>query len=449
MPGEYLKGFPNPEGSTGEKFLTPPTPRLWEDELFSDLVDEGLDRPLARAFARALARSEERRLALEGHQQRALEWWANTHSHPISELQGWHLRTVIPAQDWSSYLDLGASGVRNIGWGDRDPLESNSTRWMPPGPGYCALLLEGVELDLGATTLDPVTITVEVNGNERWSETFRLNKNGLEQFYVEIGDVTRGDVVRLHTDTLLPVLGGEAVFQRIDPLTPPQLGPEGELPYAFAGDMNDPTATATTAPPAATTEGDVLVFALQGNEILGSPSTPSLPEGVTEIPTGRVSWQGRLAWKRATADDEAGTTSYTSSSGGSVFIGILALPADTVREDSALFGAIESSATNDGTTHPSVVSPNNGAWILTIAFGWSMASSQTNEAIDFPAPTLALSPPVQDTTAAYDLRSGRHRFGKSDLSVVVTTSYGSRYFGTDDRWRVVYALEVNQREALT
>lgn len=146
-----------------------------------------------------------------------------------TRVQGWHLRVPVPAQTWAADapLEFEAEAVRNVGWGNRDPLGGDPTRWRPPRPGYCTLLFDQVRFDLDPNeTIEDVTITVEVNGEPRWSATGRVNKNGLDQRYVEVGDVERGDAITVATDTDLPVLsGGETVMQLVEP----QIGRANEL----------------------------------------------------------------------------------------------------------------------------------------------------------------------------------------------------------------------------
>lgn len=81
MPGEYLRGFPDPENSPNEKFLLPSTPQLWQDDLYKDLINNGAPHDLALAISRSIAQHEDRKALIEAHAQRHLEWWANIHTH--------------------------------------------------------------------------------------------------------------------------------------------------------------------------------------------------------------------------------------------------------------------------------------------------------------------------------------------------------------------------------
>lgn len=353
---------------------------------------------------------------------------------------GRHLTVDVASQTWNGRLDLGGTVVQDIGWSSQSPVTGATDEATAPTGGYYDL-----HVDLDTDEVDGVTVSVEVDGTEVASST--LDLHGRLMAVIPVGSWTRGTALTILSDKAVAVSGGRVAMQVIEPPvgrvgdTVEADPPEGTQSYSYAGEMDDPTATATTGPPSAVVEGDLMLFALTGNEILGAPSTPSIPSGTTEITTGLASNRGRLAWRRATADDEAGTTSYSSTANGAVFIGILRIPQDTVPSGTDLFGAVESTATNDGTTHPSVTAPEGGDWILAVAFGWSMASFQGNEAISFPSGASHISPPVSDT-ASDDYRSGRHRIGTADPGATITTSYGSRYFGTDSRWRVVYAIEV-------
>ena len=215
MPGEYLKGFPDPPNSPNEKFLVPGSPHLWEDDIFADLVGEGIDRDTARALARAMSRHEERKAVVEGHRLRELEWWANIHTHSTGE--GVTNPFEIPPyrflhlnnQDIYQSFDHGQSWTLFEGRSTtarRRPFAFNNDIWHP--------------------------------GNIRWSVDV-FDENGNRAGYNIKGTGTNGNTISAGGYSrelgLLFMAGGNATDGRVDLFT----GPDDGVLKADDADGND------------------------------------------------------------------------------------------------------------------------------------------------------------------------------------------------------------------
>lgn len=321
---------------------------------------------------------------------------------------GYHLRVGIPAQTWDGYLTLDSSAVRSSGWGDNDPLGGDATRFTAPRTGYTTFALDAVPMGDPPGSGVEATITVEVNGEERWARTGKVNDNGIPSLYVEVGDLVAGDHLKLHSDTALEVeAGGEAITQLVDRASSEAAEPEVKPTEAVDSTVdgnNDTSATVDTANLAGVEVGDVMVFTMAAGYISGTLASIDLPGGVDEVPGAESHWGSsndswmKVGWRRATASDVAGENTYTGSfvTNGDGTSRRAALHLVVYRQadfpsGSGFWGSVVEDTISGDFTSITLTAPSEVGFALCVAMRWNSGGSAGTGNVEFSEPTVEMS----------------------------------------------------------